>query len=184
MKILLISASSRLNGNSDILADAFTKGAVRSGNKVTRISLASMRINPCSACDLCASNGNPKGCPCVQNDDMAQIYKLVNENELVVFAMPLYFYTFPAKLKALIDRFYGYYMTGGYPKREAMLLAVAADDAPNTFDALKLTYGQIMGHLEWKDRGTYFVKGVMAKGDINSRAEVLDDAEKLGASLT
>ncbi len=182
MKILLIASSPRINGNSDILADAFTKGALSAGNRVTNIHLASLRIQPCSACDMCASNGTEHGL-CVQNDDMEKLYQMILEHDLIAFAMPLYFYTFPGKLKAVLDRFYAFYQHGGYPKRESVLLVTAADDAPDTFDAVKLTYEKILAHLEWNSRGMVFVPGVHAKGDIENKPDSLNEAEQLGAAL-
>mgnify|MGYP002570079921 CR=1 FL=1 len=43
-RVLIISASPRKNGNSDILCDRFAKGAAESGHKVEKIFLASENI--------------------------------------------------------------------------------------------------------------------------------------------
>ena len=48
-KVLIISASPRLNGNSDVLAKEFKKGAEEEGNEVELIELAQKKINFCHA---------------------------------------------------------------------------------------------------------------------------------------
>ena len=39
-KVLIISASPRKNGNSDLLCDEFAKGAIEAGHEVEKIRLA------------------------------------------------------------------------------------------------------------------------------------------------
>ena len=56
-KVLILSASPRLNGNSDLLAKAFQKGAEESGNQTELIELAQKKINYCHGCYYCASHG-------------------------------------------------------------------------------------------------------------------------------
>ena len=46
-KVLIISTSLRKNGNSDILAQSFAKGAVEAGNEVEIVSLADKKIAFC-----------------------------------------------------------------------------------------------------------------------------------------
>ncbi len=178
MKVLIISCSPRVDGNSDQLADAFGRGAVAAGHTVERVRLRTLKLLPCIACDRCFSTGSP----CVQNDDMDQVYQALDKCDLVAFAMPLYFYTFPANLKMVIDRLYAYYSKERAFVRQAVLLAAAADNAPNTFDALKLSYEILLNYLGWKDAGQLFAFEVMEKGDV-ARSGKLAEAEKLGASL-
>lgn len=49
-KVLIISTSLRKNGNSDMLAQAFAKGAEAAGNDVEIISLADKKIAFCRGC--------------------------------------------------------------------------------------------------------------------------------------
>ena len=41
---------------------------------------------------------------CVQKDDMQAIYSKMLEVKVIVFASPVYFYTFNGSMKLLIDR--------------------------------------------------------------------------------
>jgi multimeric flavodoxin WrbA len=57
------------------------------------------KINPCVGCDFCKVS---KRCKFV--DDMAEIYKIFEESECIVFASPIYNFSFPSPMKAIIDR--------------------------------------------------------------------------------
>ena len=48
--ILILSSSPRKGGNTDLLCDAFAKGAKEAGNKVTKIRVADKKIGYCTAC--------------------------------------------------------------------------------------------------------------------------------------
>lgn len=49
--------------------------------------------------------GSPrKGGKCIQKDDMAEIYEKILKANVVVLASPVYFYSWTAQIKAVIDR--------------------------------------------------------------------------------
>ena len=56
-KVLIISASPRRGGNSDLLCDQFLKGASEAGHQVEKISLLEHKINYCTGCGVCPSLG-------------------------------------------------------------------------------------------------------------------------------
>lgn len=56
-KILILSGSSRKNGNTQILAEAFADESRKAGNEVKIIELCDQQINNCLACNYCAENG-------------------------------------------------------------------------------------------------------------------------------
>lgn len=97
--VLIISASPRKNGNSDILCDRFAEGAEESGHKVEKIFLASKNIGYCCGCGVCNTTHK-----CVQNDDMSEIIDKMIKSDVIVFATPVYFYMMNGQMKTLIDR--------------------------------------------------------------------------------
>lgn len=97
--VLIISASPRKNGNSDILCDRFAQGAAESGNKVEKIFLASKNIGYCRGCGVCNSTHK-----CVQKDDMAEILDKMVNADVIVLATPVYFYSMDGQMKTFIDR--------------------------------------------------------------------------------
>ena len=65
--ILVITSSHRKNGNSNMLAEQFIKGAVEANN-VERVDLSEKQINFCRGCLACQTLKK-----CVINDDAALI---------------------------------------------------------------------------------------------------------------
>lgn len=102
--ILIVSSSPRENSNSDLLCQAFYKGALESGGDVHYISLKDSQIEYCCACDKCRTEGK-----CIYKDDM-EIYKQrLLAADVIVLATPVYFYSMSAQLKTFIDRLYPIY---------------------------------------------------------------------------
>ena len=100
MNILVLNGSPRKKGNTEIMADAFIKGASEQGHQVEKVNLGHMKIAPCLACEFCFTHNGV----CVQKDDMAEILDKMVEADVIVLATPVYFYTMDAQMKTLIDR--------------------------------------------------------------------------------
>ena len=99
-KVLVLSASPRKGGNSDLLCDQFMSGAQQAGHHAEKIFFKDKRINYCTGCGTCLNGG--KRCP--QKDDMAEVLEKMIAADVIVMATPVYFYTMDAQMKTLIDR--------------------------------------------------------------------------------
>lgn len=123
--VLIISASPRVGGNSDILCDYFAQGAAGIGAQIEKISLADKKIGFCTGCYACHSGA------CPQKDDAADIIGKMQKADVIVLATPVYFYTMCAQLKALIDRSVMVYpnITG----KKMYFIMTMADTAPDNF---------------------------------------------------
>lgn len=97
--ILILSASPRRHGNSDLLCDRFAAGATASGHKVEKIFLADKTVGYCRGCGVCNTTHK-----CVQRDDMVEILDKMVRADVIVLATPIYFYTMDGQMKTLIDR--------------------------------------------------------------------------------
>lgn len=86
-KVLVLSASPRQGGNSEILCDQFILGATEAGHAVEKVSLRDKQIGHCTACDACQRNGGN----CVLKDDMAGILDKMIGADVIVMATPVYF---------------------------------------------------------------------------------------------
>ncbi len=104
-KILILSASPRKGGNSDLLCDQFLRGAEEAGHEAQKIFLREKTIEHCVACDACQGSGGR----CAQRDDMAEILDAMIAADVIVMATPVYFYTMNGQMKTLIDRTYARY---------------------------------------------------------------------------
>ncbi len=98
--ILILSASPRKRGNSDLLCDEFMRGARDSGHEVEKIRLPEKTINYCTGCCTCIS----KQGSCVQQDDMNEILEKLLGCDVMVLATPVYFHSMNAQMKTFIDR--------------------------------------------------------------------------------
>ena len=85
-KVLILSASPRKGGNSDLLCGQFAKGAEEAGHQVEKIRVQEKKIAPCLACYGCRGTGI-----CVQRDDMAAILDKMVTADVLVLATPVYF---------------------------------------------------------------------------------------------
>ena len=178
-KIIVLNGSPRKNGNTSALVKAFRDGAESAGHSVTEFWLEGMKINGCRGC--CAGGKNPES-PCVQKDDMEQIYPAYKEADVVVLASPLYYWTISGQLKCAFDRLFAVAECDpSYtnPRKESALLMAAEG---NGFEETVYWYDRLMGHIGWKDCGKVLCGGVMAVGDIEGKPE-LEEARRLGASI-
>ena len=86
--IVILNGSPRRNGNTSALVKSFAEGAESVGNTVTEFFLDSMNIHGCKGC---FGGHSSQECPCVQKDDMAQIYPAVKDCDVIILATPLYY---------------------------------------------------------------------------------------------
>ena len=180
MNILIISGSPRKGGNTELLVDAFVRGAAKH-HHVEIVSVRNYKVNPCLGCNTCfKTNGI-----CAQKDDMALIYEKMmvstnhlNQVDMLVIASPVYFYGISAQLKAVIDRFHNPIRDSFHIKKMALLL-VGAASLPELFDAILTEYNLCLRFFNIEDAGKVLVRGVKDKGDINN-TDALNEAYTLG----
>ena len=176
MNILIISGSPRKGGNTELLVDAFAKGAA-AHHHVEIVSVRDYKVNPCLGCDACfKTNG-----VCAQKDDMTILYEKMSQADMLVIVSPVYFYGISAQLKAVIDRFHNPIRDTFHIKKMALLL-VGAATLPELFDAILAEYNLCLNFFNIEDAGKVLVRGVKDKGDINN-TNALNEAYKLGYSI-
>ena len=176
MNILIISGSPRKGGNTELLAEAFAKGAA-AHHHVEIVSVRDYKVNPCLGCNTCfKTNGI-----CTQKDDMTILYEKMSQADMLVIASPVYFYSISAQLKAVIDRFHNPIRDTFHIKRMALLL-VGAATLQELFDAILTEYNLCLKFFSIEDAGKVLVRGVKDKGDIMGTS-FLEDAYQLGTSI-
>ena len=159
MKIVVLKGSPRNSGNSNWLAEQFTKGATEAGHKVVEFDCTKHKIGGCLACNVCGMNG-----PCVQKDDFTSLRKELLEADLIVLATPIYYFGVSAQLKTVIDRFYSINtMIGG---KKSVFIATMGNPNIQVGDSAKMMYDKMVAYLGWEDCGQIIVSGVWAAGDI------------------
>lgn len=176
-RIVVLIGSMRKDGNTDLLARSFAKGASQNNN-VEIISVADYKVNPCIGCNSCFTRENNA---CFQNDDMAAIYDKLKAADVLAVASPVYFYGISAELKAIVDRLHTP-MRNDFKIKKLALMLVGAAELPNLFDPIKLQYQMILDFFHLEDVGMVLVSGVKEKGDIVGSV-ALDEAYDLGLSI-
>ncbi len=159
-KVLILSGSPRVGGNSDLLCDEFMRGAKESGNEVSKINVAQKKVAGCLGCYRCKESGK-----CVFQDDMAEILQQMIEADVLVLASPVYFYSISSQLKAVIDRTVARWLE--VKDKEFYYIATAADEE---HDSLETTFACFRGYADCvegaKEMGVIYGAGVYEKGEI------------------
>lgn len=176
-RIVVLLGSMRKNGNTDLLTQAFVKGASEK-NDVDVVSVADYQVSPCTGCNACAQR---EGNQCVQQDDMVKIYEKLKQADVLVIASPVYFYGISAQLKAIVDRLHTPMRNQFSIKKMAMIL-VGAATLPELFDSIKMQYQLVLNYFHLKDAGMVLVRGAKDPGDVK-QGEGLKEAYELGLSM-
>ena len=100
-KIVLLVGSPRREGNTETLARAFEAGVRQKGHQVVLFSVSEHRVHPCIGCNTCFEREDHS---CFQQDDMQEMYRELEDADVIAVASPVYFYGLSAQLKAVIDR--------------------------------------------------------------------------------
>jgi multimeric flavodoxin WrbA len=175
--------SPRLGGNTDLLLDAALNGAQSRGAEVEKITIANMKIAPCREIYACLKEGQ-----CPIKDDMTAFYDKLLNNDAVIVATPIFFYTVSAQLAALISRCQAlwsrrYVLNMIIPAKRGAFIAVGATKGAKLFDGPKLTIRYFFKAINADYTEELLIRGVDKKGEIKEHPTALKDAFELGKRL-
>ncbi|OBF30805.1 NAD(P)H dehydrogenase [Mycobacterium sp. ACS1612] len=174
MKTLVVSASPREDGNSHILARAAIEGAQDAGHAVEHLFLdeyIQRMLGNCRRCRL--ADGT-----CALDD---RYEELLIEHMLpadgIIFAMPLYFYGMPGRLKTLFDRLFCY--TANSAPQQAQVVDGIMHKTVGVLISCEESYlGATQGVIAQFQELTRYLNqdlvGVVV-GNANSRGEIVRD---------
>ncbi|MDD2957199.1 MAG: flavodoxin family protein [Lachnospiraceae bacterium] len=178
--IVILNGSPRKKGNTSARVRSFTEGAESAGNTVTEFFLDSMDIHGCKGC---FGGHSSRECPCVQKDDMMQIYPVVKECDVIVLATPLYYWNMSGQIRTAIDRLFALEegdgnLLRGHDRASALLMSAEG----HGFEDVALYYDHLMEHLKWSNLGHVLAGGNGDVGDITGKPE-LQKAFELGNNI-
>ena len=163
-KIVVITGSPRKNGNSFAMTDAFIKAAEAKGHKITRFDAALKKAGGCRACETCFSTGKA----CTFDDDFNTIAPAILEADVIVFTMPVYWYSIPAQIKGVIDRIFSMVVGGkDIAGKECALIACCEEDDMSVMDGVRIPIERMAALNKWKMVGEVLIPGVLNVGDID-----------------
>ena len=175
-KVLIISATPRVNGNSHVLSEKFKMGAIEAGHEVEIISLRENKINYCIGCYYCQNNGK-----CFQNDGMNEILEKMVAADILVFATPVYFYDVVGQMKTFIDRIFPQYEK--IENKDMYLIATAGE---NDKEAVSGAINTIKGFLDCvenvKLKGVLYGIGLHGVGEAEN-SEKAKEAYEMGKNI-
>ena len=163
-KIVVITGSPRRNGNSFAMTDAFIKAAEGKGHTVTRFDAALNKVGGCRACETCFSTGKA----CTFDDDFNTIAPAILEADVIVFTMPVYWYSIPAQIKGVIDRIFSLVVGGkDIAGKECALITCCEEDDISVMDGVRVPMERMCALNKWKMMGEVLIPGVLNTGDID-----------------
>jgi multimeric flavodoxin WrbA len=101
MKVVGIVGSPRKDGNTEILMKEVLKVVREAGCQTDAFLMSEKLVAPCDACGTCFETGS-----CIVQDDMQELYALLEPADAVIFGSPVYFGSVSAQAKAVMDRMF------------------------------------------------------------------------------
>lgn len=165
-KIVVLTGSPHKPGTSEILADYFIKGAKEVGHDVSRFDAGHSKV------EFLQVDEHLNGI--IPQDELDTFFPNILDADLLVFVSPLYYYSFTAQLKAVIDRFYPY---NHYLKDKDVMLLATGYGSKADFQALVHYYESLSDYMRWHDKGQLLLNGTYLPSDVGERA---NDAYQMG----
>ena len=118
MKIITILGSPRKKGNTAKVLSMF-EGKVEKNHEVERINITQYKVGGCLGCYKCKEKKDEPGC--VQKDDALTIFEKMIQADAIVYASPLYCWSFTSQIKPLIDRHFCLVSGDGTPDQDSLI---------------------------------------------------------------
>ena len=175
MKILVLNGSPRPHGNTAAMVAAFAKGAQENGHQVDVVNVCQKKIAGCLACEYCHKKDSGHERQCVQQDDMQEVYPLLDEAEMIVLASPVYYHSFSGQLQCAINRIYALDKPK-HLKKAALILSSGSDHVYG--GAIYEYQNSFLSYLHLEDMGIF-----TAYDEQNQSPEKLEELYQFGKSL-
>ncbi|HYR14386.1 MAG TPA: flavodoxin family protein [Mycobacterium sp.] len=190
MKILVVSSSPREDGNSHVLARSAVDGARSAGHDVEHVFLDEYVQRMLGNCRRCrrVEDGN-----CSLDDRYEELLvDRILPADGIIFAMPLYFYGMPGRLKTVFDRLFCY--TANSSPLQDQVVSEVMDKRIGVLISCEESYvGATQGVIaQFQELTRYLCQDLVGVvvGNANSRGEIVHDpgdpvscARDLGARL-
>lgn len=174
-KVLVLSASPRRGGNTDLLCDEFVRGAREAGGDVEKIFLDDYKIDffheeHSEAPDTIVTPG----------DQAPMIIQKMVDADIIVLSSPVYYMNIDGQLKTLMDRCY---RNAGMKGKEFYYITACADSDPATAETAIFAFrGFVVCLPQPTERGSVKAIGLGRKGEVDGSA-YLSEAYELGKTI-
>jgi multimeric flavodoxin WrbA len=175
MQTLVISASPREDGNSHALARAAVEGTRSAGHDVEHVFLHDYVERLLGNCRQCR---RPEDRTCSLDDRYEELLlQRMLPADGIIFAMPLYFYGMPGRLKTVFDRLFCY-TANSAPQQEQVVDGIMGKRVGVLISCEESYLGATQGVIAQFQELTRYLNqdlvGVVV-GNANSRGEIVHD---------
>lgn len=147
-KVVILNASPNKNGFTSYLTDVFMDGCPY---EVSVYNMYEENIAPCTGCNYC--NYNEK---CRMNDTDMIINDILS-SDFVIFASPVYNYSFPSPMKAFLDRLQPLFTKEkSTPSGKGFLLATCGKSGKFSIDVMEKQSRIAFSELNAEFCGSFF----------------------------
>jgi multimeric flavodoxin WrbA len=186
MKITTLLGSARKKGNTSTVLGWVEDELKSLGHDVDRIYLHNKSIAGCLGCSKCREKPNEIGC--VQKDDAIEIMEQMIISDVVLYASPIYFWSFSAQMKALIDRTYSLVANYGEPGHTSLmrgkrlsLLVTGADGYEDNAEDMFSAFDKMVDYFIAVKAGELYVGNCSEPSELSD--DVMEQAKTLAQSL-
>lgn len=187
-KIMIITGSPRKDGNTNTVAKWVAFGAREHDAEVEFVDAARLnyKTNGCTACMGCQESDDYR---CIIKDEASEIIARVPDQDIVVFASPVFFFNFNAQTKLIMDRMYSLikFRNGQIIHRlnntEFALIGTAGGDIGSGLDILEATMKKITGFFGKIPKCLLVPNTPHELGEIAMNIELKEKAVAFGAEL-
>jgi multimeric flavodoxin WrbA len=174
MIIATILGSPRKHGNTAAVLSTFER-LVTPQHTVRRVNIVDHTVRGCLGCDKCQRVLDEPGCG--QRDDFRSIFSILVEADVVVYAAPVYVWSFPAQMKALLDRHYcltkwreGEVLVSLLESKRTALLVTCGGDAESNADLIQAMFDREMLAARCLPIGKYVVAKCTTPAEVRAQA--------------
>ena len=161
MKIITLFGSPRKKGNTATVLSMLEE-ELENNHEVERISITQYKVGGCIGCFKCKENLSEPGC--VQKDDALTIFEKMIQADAIVYASPLYCWSFTSQLKPLIDRHFCLAKNEGTPDyislisgKPVALLVTCAGPIEGNCDAIQSIFSGLTDYLQLSRKGHFIL---------------------------
>lgn len=178
-KAIIFTGSPRKNGNTMQMAQWMEDALKEKGALALRFDTAFLKISGCKVCQGCYSTGRA----CTIDDDFNRIAEEIETADVLVFAAPVYWYTFPTQIKSLFDRLFAMYKGKRlFNDKKCVLLSACGDEESDTFDGMVFAYEKTIALMQGTNAGELLYPEIYDPGEIlstDAKEKIEDLADKL-----
>jgi len=179
VRIVGLSGSPRVGGNTDLILQEALAAAKAEGADVNLIRVSDYRLLPCSGCMSCFSTKK-----CVNEDDGESLYQEIVKADGIIMGSPSYFQGVTAQMKIFIDRIGFLALARGrkdFAEKVGGVIAVARRSGVSNTCGQMITFLTAVG-ITIPSGGRAFSIG-REKGDVAKDQEGIDSARHLGKMI-